>query len=128
MNETPHGEQEAVAPKSLQTPRTWGDLRALNTLVPSYFCNQRYEALAGDNRVMFGHLDTMLATAVWSRKEGDNPNEDLPEDLVRAARQFLEIMGIHGQEHVMRTDRVTSMAVNFWGALKERFGNTAASR
>ena len=86
----------------LQVPKTWHDLQALNSLIPSHFQPQRYEALRGENGAAFGSIDSTLASAVWSRKDTDNPDELLPANLVQAARELLDLMRIRKPENAMQ--------------------------
>lgn len=90
--------QEALTPKTLKAPKTWGDLQALNSLIPSHFQEERYAALTSKNGEAFGSLDCMLASAVWSRRDTDNPAEALPTDLQTAASEMLALMNIRAPE------------------------------
>lgn len=89
---------EATAPTTLKTPRTWGDLQALNSLIPSHFQSARFAALSGKDGATFGTLDSMLVSAVWSRKDTDNSAEPLPAELQKAASEMLELMHIHQRD------------------------------
>lgn len=89
---------EVTAPTTLKTPRTWGDLQTLNSLIPSHFQSARFAALSGKDGSTFGTLDSMLVSAVWSRRDTDNPTEPLPVELQKAASEMLELMHIHQQE------------------------------
>lgn len=89
---------EAPTPTSLKTPRTWGDLQALNSMIPSHFQEERYAALTGDNGGTFGTLDSALASAVWSRRDTDNPQEALPAHLQKTAAEMLDLMKIREPE------------------------------
>ncbi len=75
---------EALTPTTLKTPRTWGDLQTLNALIPSHFQAARFAALSGKDGATFGTLDSMLVSAVWSRKDTDNAAEPLPTELQKS--------------------------------------------
>lgn len=93
---------EAPTPTSLKAPRTWGDLQALNSMIPSHFQAARYAALTGENGGTFGTLDSTLATAVWSRRDTDNPADALPAELQKAAAEMLELMKIRQPEGMLQ--------------------------
>ena len=94
--------QEVSSPKALKVPKTWGDLQALNSLIPSHFQPARYAALTGENGGTFGTLDSTLASAVWSRKDTDNPEEALPANIQKAAAEMLDLMKIREPEGMVQ--------------------------
>jgi len=94
--------QEALTPKVLKAPATWGDLQALNSLIQSHFQPARFAALTGENGGTFATLDSALASAVWSRKDTDNPQETLPANIQQAAAEILNLMKIREPESMMQ--------------------------
>lgn len=94
-------------PSRIKPPLTWGDLQAMNSVIPGAFYEQRVTALADrEHGSAFAALDSTLARAVWSRRDTDNPKEPLPPDLKTAAHDLLDLM------HIRESDGLVDHARN----------------
>ena len=88
-------EDVVSAPKSIKAPGTWGDLQAMNSIVPGTFYKERVAVLSDPEKgSAFATLDSALAQAGWSRRDTDDPQEALPPHLQKAAAEMLELLGI----------------------------------